>query len=114
MLNPQDVKLFSRSKRVTKQEQEKYVRDYYQNMEVPSKNVREVIEKETGKCLSSKDLINRKAEMGEKQTDIGVLVFEKNDPRAFARICYSENQTVQVIFVSPAHVQNSLRNMVVS
>ena len=101
-LNPQDFKLHSRSKRVTKQEQEKYVRDYYQNMEVPSRKVREVIEKETGKCLSSKDLINRKAEMGEKQTDIeqllsSVKVVEKNDPHAFARICYSENQTVKVI-----------------
>ena len=106
-LNPQDFKLLSRSKRLTKQEQEKYVRDYYQNMEVPSRKVREVIEKETGKCLSSKDLINRKAEMDEKQTDIeqllsSVKVLEKNDPHAFARICYSENQTVQVIFFQPS------------
>jgi len=57
-----------------KQEQKKYVRYYCQNMEVPNRKVREVIEKETGKCLSSQDLINRKAEMSEEQSNIEQLL----------------------------------------
>ena len=88
-------------------------------MELPIRTVREVIEKETGKYLSSKDLIIRKAEMSAKQSDTEQLLstmkeVEKNDPHAFADICYSKNQTVQVIFFSQAYAQNSLRNMVVS
>ena len=44
--------------------------------------------------------------MSAKQSDIEQLLstmkeLEKNDPHAFAKICYSDNQTVIIIFCQP-------------
>ena len=71
-------------------------------MDVPTRKVGKAIENETGKCFV-KGLINRKAEVHEKQSDMeqqlsNTKEMERNDPHAFAKMCYSRNQTVQVTF----------------
>ena len=114
-LSLDDFKRHAKSRQLSEAEMKRYVQEHYIDLEANNRRVRRVILQETGKSITAKDLINNKARLAKKGTDIEETLAElqklvDEDPNCYTEVVESERGTVSIIFNQPSSCKEIFKN----